>query len=156
MRMDDEQPRSVAGPGADGNDWPEVLHYWRSLPAEMFDDVARQRVIECVERISSTIPEWRQAIAGDAAAAIGLAFRLGAPSSISVRVDLVMTALLRCAFENPAAALALSYAIRKMPLARRRRGRIAASWLVHNFFLGRRSYGRRSIPSNLLQGRKER
>jgi hypothetical protein len=132
---------------------PTCLSYWRRFGAEGFDDEVRAEVVACVARITSTMPEWRSAIRGDAAAATALALRLRKVTHIDGRIDLAMTVVLRCAFENAGAALALSYAIRKMPLDRRIRGRLATSWLLHNIWLAHRprTFGRRSIE--LRRGR---
>ena len=43
--------------GADKEDWPAVLSYWRTIAAEAFDDGRRAQVAECISRISSTSPE---------------------------------------------------------------------------------------------------
>jgi hypothetical protein len=129
------------GHGLDG--WPSALSYWRTLAAESFDERRRAEVTECVRGISATPPEWRAALRGDAAAASGLVLRLNTPLRISARVDLALTILLNTAFENAGAALVLSHALRRMPLDRRRRARLANSWMVHTVWLGQRGACRR-------------
>jgi len=131
--------------------WPVVLAYWRSFPAEAFDDGLQDEIISCVRNITSTMADWKAAIEGDAAAACGLALKMPVPERISARVDLLMTVLLNCAFVNPAAAFVLANRLDQMPLPRRRRARLSTSWKVHNIYLARRSYGRRSIPSALFR-----
>jgi hypothetical protein len=139
---------------ADGGDdhWPATLSYWRRFAAESFNDALKTDVVDCVNRISSTIPEWRKAILGDAGAAVALALRIKAPTVIGVKLDLAMTVLLRTAFENAAAAFVMSHVLRKMPLDPRDRARLATSWLVYNIWLGNRprTFARRSIPAQLL------
>lgn len=132
--------------GADKEDWPAVLSYWRTIAAEAFDDGRRAQVAECISRISSTSPEWQAAINGDAAVAAGLVLRLEPPPRISGGVDLVMTILLNTAFGDAGAALVLAHGLRKMPLDPRLRARLATSWLVHNVWLKHRN--RRSGASN--------
>ena len=131
--------------GFDDGQWPTALSYWRTLTAERFDELLRAEVAECVSSLFATSPEWQAAIRGDPAAASGLVLLLKAPSRISARVDFAMTVLLNTAFENAAAALVLSYGLRKMPLNRRLRARLATSWLVHNVWLEHRNYRRRTF-----------
>jgi hypothetical protein len=143
---------SIAADGGD-NKWPTTLSYWRRFAAEIFDDALKADVLDCVSRTSSTIPEWRKAILGDAGAAVALALRIKAPAVIGVKLDLAMTVLLRCAFDDAAAAVVMSHVLRKMPLDPHDGGRLATSWLVHNIWLGNRrprAFARRSIASQLL------
>ncbi|MEH2539234.1 MULTISPECIES: hypothetical protein [unclassified Bradyrhizobium] len=48
---------------------PDPLACWRKFGAESFDERRIAEVEDFVARISSTIPEWRKTIEGDAAAA---------------------------------------------------------------------------------------
>lgn len=43
---------------AAGEPWPGVLKYWRTIPAELFDDATQTEVITFVRATTSTIPEW--------------------------------------------------------------------------------------------------
>lgn len=119
--------------------WPTALAYWRTFRAEQFDDKMVDDVAVCVATISSTIPKWRAAVRGDAAAAISLVLPCNAPQEVGIKVDLTMTTLLNVAFANPAASLVLSHTLRRMPLDVHHRARLATSWLVHNLWLGRRA-----------------
>lgn len=119
--------------------WPTALAYWRTFRAEQFDGKMVDDVAGCVAAISSTIPKWRAAVRGDAAAAIGLVLPFDEPQKIGIKVDLTMTTLLNVAFANPAAALVLSHTLRRMPLDAHLRARLASSWLAHNLWLGRRA-----------------
>jgi hypothetical protein len=134
--------------GAHDEGWPTALSYWRTLAAESFDDRRRAEVAECVRSITAAPPEWQAAVRGDAAAASGLVLRLKVPSRISARIDLAMTVLLNTAFENAGAALVLSHGLRRMPLNRRQRARLATSWLVHNVRLEHRNRRGRASGRN--------
>lgn len=125
--------------------WPAVLHYWRSIPAEAFDDTIKAEVTAFVRATTSTIPEWRRAISGDAAAAIAMVVHCNEPTSIGVKVDFPMTVLLSCAFDDPAAALVLSHRLRQMPLEPRLRAKLATSWRVANLLSPLRRAARRNL-----------
>lgn len=156
MHIEQERPTQMTKQSiiaVNGDDqWPTTLSYWRRFPAESFDDALKADVLDCVNRISSTIAEWRSAIHGDAGAAVALALRIKAPTVIGLKLDLAMTVLLRTAFENAAAAVVMSHVLRKMPLESHDRARLATSWLVHNIWLGSRPriFARRSIAAQLL------
>lgn len=126
-----------------GKALPAVLVYWRTKTAESFDECARAEVADFVASISTTMPEWRAAIRGDAAAAVGLVGGRRIPEHIGLRVDLSMTALLACAFFDPAAALVLSHTLARMPTDPRERARLSASWSMHRIWLGSRRAGAR-------------
>jgi hypothetical protein len=111
---------------------PDTLAYWRKLAAGDFDAKRRAEVAATVVKLASTLPEWKAAIAGNAGAAVGLVLRLRPPFRFCARIDLAMTLLLNCAFENAGAALVLSYALRRMPLVRSERARLSESWITHH------------------------
>jgi hypothetical protein len=131
---------------AGGEALPPVLFYWRTKTADSFDERARSEVASFVAGISATMPEWRAAIRGDAAAAVGLVIGRRIPERIVVRVDLSMTVLLACAFFDPAAALVLSHTIARMPIEPRERARLSASWSMHRIWLGSRRAGAKKTP----------
>ncbi|MGY4349009.1 hypothetical protein ACVWXM_005476 [Bradyrhizobium sp. GM7.3] len=137
-----------------GEALPPVLFYWRTKTAESFDERARSEVASFVAGISATMPEWRAAIRGDAAAAVGLVVGRRIPEHIGLRVDLSMTVLLACAFFDPAAALVLSHTLARMPLEPRERARLSASWSMHKIWLGSRRAGAREpkTPPSLNGG----
>lgn len=115
-------------------EWPRALLLWRTVPAHGFDFMRRAAVTECMRRTSSTIDVWRKAVGGDAASAMGMALRMEIPSEITARTDFVMTVLLNSALRGSAgASLVLSYLLRRMPIDRGLRSRLATSWLAHNF-----------------------
>ena len=120
------------GDEATGEPWSGVLNYWRTIPAEAFDDATQAEVITFVRATTSTIPAWQRAISGDAEAAISMVMHCKAPTSIGIKVDFPMTVLLSCAFDDPGAALMLSHKLRQMPLEARLRTKLATSWQVAN------------------------
>ena len=126
-----------------GEALPPVLFYWRTKAAESFDESARAEVAHFVAGISATMPEWRAAIRGDAAAAVGLVVGRRIPEHIGLRIDLSMTVLLACALFDPAAALVLSHTLARMPIEPRERARLSASWSMHKIWLGSRRSGAR-------------
>ena len=130
------KPRSIAAHflGEKPADWEHAHLLWRSVPAHRFHRDHRAAVNECMRRTSSTMDAWRLAIAGDAASAIGLALSMGIPEQVTIRTDLTMTVLLHNALRGSAGAtLVLSNLIRRMPIDRADRRRLATSWLAHNF-----------------------
>lgn len=70
-----------------GEALPPVLVYWRTKVAESFDERARAEVTHFVAGISATMPEWRAAIRGDAAAAVGLVSAAMILSGLAVHVN---------------------------------------------------------------------
>ena len=73
--MDDFAEKS--GERGSQDTWATALSYWRIFRAEEFDKDRIGEVATCVAAISSTMPEWRAAVGGDAAAAILTAARSG-------------------------------------------------------------------------------
>jgi hypothetical protein len=154
--MSDENNDRMVPPTDIAGDWPATLAYWRKFPAEDFDDERREELSRCVVRISSTIEDWRAAISGDAGAAVSLVQHIRTPHEITARLDLAMTVLLNCAFDDPAAALVLAHKLNVIPLDRRERARLATSWLVHNLWLEsrkRRASARRSVDFRSPRGK---
>lgn len=109
-----------------------VLTYWRTWCAYAFDDFARAEVIACVDRVSSIDPQWRAALAGDPAAAAGIALNLLPIARLSKRVDLAMTILLARAFDDAGAAFVLDHVLQRVPAACANRIELAASWRQHH------------------------
>ena len=147
---DDDHPQGLRRESAEIDDgWPSALAHWRTHTAECFDESLRAEVTDCVGAISSTDAQWRAAVGGCAAAACGLALRLGRPDVLGPRLDLVMTVLLARAFGDAGAAAVLSHVLGRMPLDRHLRRRLASSWLAHDVRIGRgkRGAGQRSIAS---------
>lgn len=120
---------------------PRPLSWWRTIRAEHFDTTIAKLLREQIAMVAIIgEPAWDAAVAGDTAAAIGMALRLTPDAASPVIRDLVMTALLACAAEdNAAACLALSHSLRSLPGAGRMEARLATSWLVRNFTKAARS-----------------
>lgn len=137
---DDHRRRVSRGQRDDGE---HALIYWRTLPADRFKAETRRSLVECISHISATSDEWRQAIRGEAAAAVSLALRLESPAKVTYRVDLVMTLLVRAAIDDAAAATVLAHRLNAMPLAFETRSKLATSWLLHCIWLGSRRRGAR-------------
>jgi hypothetical protein len=93
---------------------------------------AMQAAIEKVEMLGE--PRWRDAVTGDAAAAVGMALLFNRQRTSAGRLNLVMTALLINACNgNATACVVLSNVIRRLPGAGKREARIATSWLMRAF-----------------------
>ncbi|TWI76485.1 hypothetical protein IQ16_00726 [Bradyrhizobium huanghuaihaiense] len=122
MQRDDD------GETAETTEWERSLEYWRTMSAQEFGPVEIEEVETCVCSISSTMKDWREAVRGDAAAAIRLVLPQKPPERITLKVDLAMTVLLCRALDNAAAALVLSHKLRSMPLDRSLRNRLVTSW----------------------------
>jgi hypothetical protein len=107
------------------------LHWWRRLPAPAFTAahvVVIRRAVAGIFIIGE--PGWPAAAKGDPAAAIGVVLRqIKRHRRPSPGVDLVMSALLRCAIEgNNSAALVLSYVLDRIAGADPACTHLAASW----------------------------
>ena len=107
------------------------LQWWRRLPADVFAG-AHVRVIRkaLAGLFILNEPCWRDAVNGDAAAAIGVALRVGKRRGTTAPVtDLVMSAVLLAALSgDPAAALTIATMIKRKG-ARGERNALIASWL---------------------------
>src|SRR5215475_10995064 len=108
MSADDDQYRLD-----DSDAWADAFAYWRGYTAEMFDEDLKRDVRACVGKISSTIPEWRAAIRGDAAAAVKLALQMRMPTEVTAPLDFTMTVLLAAAFEDAGAASVMAHVIQR-------------------------------------------
>ena len=100
-----------------GEAFPSVLHYWRTKTAESFDERARAEVAAFVACISATMPEWRAAIRGDAAAAVDLVVGQRIPERNGLRIDLSR----RCCWPAPTSTPPQRWCYRTRPRACRRR-----------------------------------
>ena len=107
---------------------------WRSLRADAFGPAEIAAMTAALKGMSLA-PDggWRRAADGGAAVAIGLALRLLPISAITPQVDIVMTALARCAARgNPASSLVLAKILRQAPIDKALAGRLSVSWLTRN------------------------
>jgi hypothetical protein len=142
--------------GSDHSEWPNALLLWRTVPAHDFDPARRAAVADCMHRTSSTIEVWRKAVGGDAASAMGLALGMEIPPAITVRTDFKMTVLLHSALRGSAGAvLVLSSLLRRMPIDRVLRRRLATSWLAHNFRLAWPELDRARVRRRAKRGGQE-
>lgn len=110
------------------------LAWWRTLPEEAFRDAERLLLLATLEQIEMAHggDDFAAALKGDAAAAIGVAFTLMPIEEMTLKVDIAMTALLRCALErNAAAALVLAQVLGLTDLGHSYAVELAASWLVY-------------------------
>ncbi len=98
--------------------------WWRSVAAANFHSMALGAMKAAVEKVEMLgEPSWRDAVAGDAAAAVGMAILFDRQKATPGKLDLVMTALVICACEgNTTACVVLSKIIRRFPEFRAARG----------------------------------
>jgi hypothetical protein len=145
-------PRDDDAETAETTGWESALDYWRSMSAQQFGPAEIAAVHTCVSMISSSMEDWRDAVRGEATAAIRIVLLQKPPERITLKVDIAMTVLLCRAFDNAAAALVLSHKLRSMPLEPSQRNRLATSWSVWNLFTARKSFASRSLPVRQLRG----
>ncbi|EFI51355.1 hypothetical protein [Afipia sp. 1NLS2] len=87
--------------------------WWRTTPPNRLDATHRYALRRSLSQIAVLgEPGWQQAVAGDAAEAIGIALPLIHSGESGLRLDVVMSAVLLCALNgNPAAVLMLAHAL---------------------------------------------
>jgi hypothetical protein len=110
------------------------LHWWRTLPSYAFRDTEQTVLLTTVKRIGVLHggDDLTGALAGDAAAAIGVAFSLMTIEETTLTVDIAMTALCHCALaRNAAAALVMAQLIGLTSLDHGLATELAASWYTH-------------------------
>jgi hypothetical protein len=110
------------------------LAWWRTLPSDAFRDAERLLLLATLDQISLLDggDDFTAALQGDAAAAIEVAFSLMPIEEVTLKADIAMTALLRCALErNAAAALVLAQVLGLTELGHPFATELAASWLTH-------------------------
>ena len=111
MRLDDD-----SGTAGESNT-ERPLNYWRTLSALDFGQAEIAEGETCVGSISSTVKDWRDAVHGDAAAALTLSLRLRSmPLDGSHRNRLATSWLVRNLY------LARDYSASRPPRARQMRG----------------------------------
>jgi hypothetical protein len=142
------RPRSSA-PGAcmDGpawriertRPWPfkaedtSPLAWWRTLPSDAFRDAERLLLLATLDQINVLWggADFAAALEGDPAAAIGVAFSMMPIEAITLKADIAMTALLRCALErNASAALVLAQVLGLTDVGHSFATELAASWFT--------------------------
>jgi hypothetical protein len=110
------------------------LHWWRTLPSDAFRDAEQTVLLTTVTRIGVLHggDDLAAELAGDAAAAIGVAFSLMPIETATLTVDIAMTALCRCALaRNASAALVMAQVIGLTDLNHGLTTELAASWYTH-------------------------
>jgi hypothetical protein len=110
------------------------LHWWRTLPSDVFGDAEQILLLTTAGRIGVLHggDDLTAALAGDDAAAIGVAFSLMPIEETTLTVDIAMTALCRCALaRNAAAALVMAQVIGLISLDHGLATELAASWYTH-------------------------
>jgi hypothetical protein len=110
------------------------LAWWRMLPSDALGDAERLLLLATLEQIDvlHADDDFTAALEGAAAAAIGVAFSLMPTKEMTLRTDIAMTALLRCALErNAAAALVLAQILGLTDLGHSYGTELAASWLAY-------------------------
>jgi len=112
------------------------LAWWRMLPMHHFRDAEHLLVRNALEGIAviHVGEQVAAAVRGDPAAAIAAALSLVPIREVSLSIDIAMTALLRSALDNDAAAaLVLSHVIGRAELDHPFAAELATSWLAHHF-----------------------
>jgi hypothetical protein len=131
-------PRAVTVGSA--RPWPfkaddiSPLAWWRTLPSEALRDTERLLLLATLEQIDVLHggDDFTAALEGDPSAAIGIAFSLMPIEEMTLKVDIAMTALLRCAFgRNAAAALVLAQVLGLTDLGYPFATELAGSWLAY-------------------------
>jgi hypothetical protein len=109
--------------------------WWRSIAAPNFHLMALGAMKAAVEKVEMLgEPSWRGAVAGDAAAGVGMALLFDRQKATPGKLDLAMTTLVICACEgNATACVVLSNIIRRLPNSGEREARVATSWLMRAF-----------------------
>jgi hypothetical protein len=110
------------------------LAWWRTLPSDAFGDPERFFLPATLEQIDVLHggDDGAAAMKGDPAAAIGFAFSLMPIEEMTLKVDVAMTALLRCSLErNAAAALVLAQVLGLTDFGHSYPTELAASWLAY-------------------------
>ncbi|WLB23884.1 hypothetical protein [Bradyrhizobium japonicum] len=125
---------------ASARPWPfkaedgSPLAWWRMLPSQAFGEPDRLHLRATLEQLNVLHAEHDLMVAlkGDAAAAIEVTFTLMPMSEISLKTDIAMTALLRCAREgNAAACLVLAQVLGLTDLDHPYARELANSWLSY-------------------------
>jgi hypothetical protein len=109
-----------------------ALRWWRSTRADNFHAPALSRMRAAVSNVAMLgEPRWRDAAAGDAAAAIAMVLAMGPENSHAWKFDICMTALVVCACEGDATScLVVAHVLKRLPKSGRREKRLATSWIV--------------------------
>jgi hypothetical protein len=125
-----------------GRPWPFTasesapVAWWRKLPAHAFHEDERAQIDETLRHVDVLRggAELRSALNGNAAAAIATALLMMPIESIDFQTDITMTALLRCALDDDAAAaLVLAQIVGLTDIGHSFRREISVLWLGWGF-----------------------
>lgn len=136
-----------------------LLSWWRTLPSDKFRDAEKLLLHAALERVEVLRGEveYRAALGGDAAAAIAVAFSVTPIRDFTLRADIAMTTLLRCAADgDSAASLVLANVLGRTELGHDYATELSASWFAEHV---QRSPYRRAFSSEetrLLTALRER
>ncbi|WP_147270305.1 MULTISPECIES: hypothetical protein [Rhodopseudomonas] len=124
---------------------------WRRYPADQIAPNAAMIGAE-LDRLSAADLDFRSALRGDVAAAVRIAIRqLGARPPFAITTDLVMTALMRCAFDGSAPAkIVMANIIKSCCFEHDRRAWLTGSWFSFNAPVVSRG-SRRAVKAPLHQ-----
>jgi hypothetical protein len=115
--------RPVARPGQDIS-WPfdpddvTPLQWWRTIPADRLNDAQHLLLRATLEKVGLIKGrEWLSGMRGDAAASIAIALHCLPITTVTLEVDLAMSAVALHALGGDAAsALVLSHILRRVPV----------------------------------------
>lgn len=157
--------RNFSGPPRRGERYPaDAVHdffdsaiyplsLWRTLRAAQFEaaDLTAIRVLLAKLALLGR-SKWRDAVAGDAPAAIAVALSFLPIDNVTRQVDVAMTALVRCAIEGDlAAAIVIANILRNLPGSTPLHRQIATSWFVSNLAMASartRKFRSESLPGS--------
>jgi hypothetical protein len=128
---------------------PAPLHWWRTLPPESFTEDHLETLTAMLSRLAIIRePQWPAAVAGDGAAAVGIALRAATGDALTPTIEVAMTALLPAAIGgDPAAALVLASVIDRM-FGGVAGARLADAWLAHADLLPSEVWRRARLTAN--------
>jgi hypothetical protein len=124
------------------------LAWWRTMPADLLGDAEHLLLREVIGKIGVLKGrEWISAMRGDTAASVEIALETLPISTVTLEVDLAMTALTLVALGgNAAAALVLSQVLQRVCLDHPFAKELSVSWLGFNL---RRAMGATKQPVKL-------
>lgn len=110
------------------------LQWWRSMPADHLDDARHLLLRSTMEKIHIlNRKKWLGDLHGDAAACIAIALGSLPVATVTLEIDLTMSALaIHALGGNAASALILSHILRLVPLDHPFARELSVSWLILN------------------------
>ena len=135
------------------------LAWWRTLPSDAFRDAERLLLLATLGRVNVLHggDDFVAALEGDAVAAIEVAFSVMPITKMTLKADIAMTSLLRCALErNAAAALVLAQVLGLTDLGHSFATELAGSWFTHGLRHSANSRKFSQAETTLLAALRER